>query len=358
MELDYSLSTSEERVEYVRQLLESKDCPPITDNILTILSDYILFVKDKFQTKKERYTENSILTANREITINKRQISYESLVEKMENGEDGVFNLITDDTTQLLDAKDPVTQKDIDSIPGLKESMIVIESLKKQYAEAHGKRRKKLRTSLIEAWKQVYLIKGSHKAGLMSRAGAKISALAHMSIPEEVWFDDDMMPYSEKPLSLLNPEHIAFLLQYYQLLKQESWELLDSDMRWHLIDLENLVDAALENKYPLLYDMVIWKIDGLTNAQIQEEALKKYGVYHSEQYFSSIWRKRIPRLIAEEAKKHYVIWFYSANNLKQWKKCSKCGELKPAHPLFYAKNSSKDGWYSQCKDCKNNRKGG
>jgi hypothetical protein len=43
-----------------------------------------------------------------------------------------------------------------------------------------------------------------------------------MEIPEKVCFTEDMVPYSDSPLSLLNPQHIAFLLKYYQVLKQES----------------------------------------------------------------------------------------------------------------------------------------
>ena len=67
----------------------------------------------------------------------------------------------------------------------------------------------------------------------------------------------------------------------------------------------------MEEEYPLLYDLIIWKIDGLTNEAIQKHVQDKYGEWHSEQYYSSLWRKRIPRLISEQAQKNYLIWYYT-----------------------------------------------
>jgi len=52
VELDYSLSTPQERVEYVKKLLA--DNPPLNNSALTVLADYILFIRDRNQTKKER----------------------------------------------------------------------------------------------------------------------------------------------------------------------------------------------------------------------------------------------------------------------------------------------------------------
>jgi len=148
VELDYSLSTPEERVEYVKNLL--KNNPPLNNSALTILADYILFIRDRNQTKKERTEEHPILTPNREFTIDKRQISYEGLVDKLENGEDGIYNIIRNDKTQILDPKDPITEKDIENIPGIKECMDVIISLKKQLETASRYRRKSINQAIID----------------------------------------------------------------------------------------------------------------------------------------------------------------------------------------------------------------
>jgi hypothetical protein len=148
VELDYSLSTPEERVDYVKKLLA--DNPPLNNRTLTILADYILFIRDRNQTKKQREADHPILTPNREFTINKRETSYEALVDKLENGEDGLYNIIRNDKTQILDPKDPITEEDVKNIPGIKECLDVIVSLKKQLETASKYRRKSLNQAIID----------------------------------------------------------------------------------------------------------------------------------------------------------------------------------------------------------------
>ena len=61
MKFDYTLTSPEERTAYVEQLL--KDTPPdkINNKVLGYMSDYILFVADKNQTKKEKEQEHCII---------------------------------------------------------------------------------------------------------------------------------------------------------------------------------------------------------------------------------------------------------------------------------------------------------
>jgi hypothetical protein len=66
-------------------------------------------------------------------------------------------------------------------------------------------------------------------------------------------------------------------------------------------DLDTLVDNTLKDKHPLLYKLMIYKIDGEQNTTIQSLLEEEFGVKHSIEYISSLWRKKIPKLIAEEA---------------------------------------------------------
>lgn len=91
IKLDYSLQTPEERNELVKKILEEN--PEPNEKYLEILADYLVLCMEK-QEKKEK----KILTENRLATINKREISFEGLVSQLENGEDGIYNLISDDT--------------------------------------------------------------------------------------------------------------------------------------------------------------------------------------------------------------------------------------------------------------------
>lgn len=132
---------------------------------------------------------------------------------------------------------------------------------------------------------------------------------------------------------------------------EESFEVICGYL---LYDLEHAVDAALEKDYPLYYKLLIYKIDGKSNAEIQKLLENEFAISYTVEYLSSLWRKKIPKLIAEKAKEEYLIWYYTYKEYGQWKKCSRCGQIKLAHNRFFSKNNtSKDGWYSICKECRN-----
>lgn len=64
----------------------------LTNRYLEILGDYIMDGLSKEEKKEHTY-----LTNNRRITIDRRETSFEGLAEKFENGEDGIYQLITND---------------------------------------------------------------------------------------------------------------------------------------------------------------------------------------------------------------------------------------------------------------------
>ena len=138
LQLDYSLHTPQERTKYVEELLAKTPNQYLNNKTLSYLSDYILFVGDKNQTKKERKEEKPIITRNREATIDKRQTSYEGIVATLENGEDGLYTMIRNDKNQILDPRDPITEKEKESIPGMREYMDTIDNLKRQFDKATG----------------------------------------------------------------------------------------------------------------------------------------------------------------------------------------------------------------------------
>ncbi len=78
------------------------------------LSDYLVLCMEK-QEKKER----KLLTENRLATVNKRETSFEGLVSQLENGEDGIYNMITENKNTIFQPKVMITKKDVEEIPGL-----------------------------------------------------------------------------------------------------------------------------------------------------------------------------------------------------------------------------------------------
>ena len=113
IKLDYSIDSPEERNELVKKILE--DNPDPGERYLEILADYLILCMEK-QERKER----KILTDNRMTTVNKRETSFEGLISQFENGEDGIYNLITENKNVIFQPKVTITKKDLEEIPPLK----------------------------------------------------------------------------------------------------------------------------------------------------------------------------------------------------------------------------------------------
>lgn len=363
MKLDYKLKTVEERKALVDEIVRTEG-PDFTQQQLGYMADYLLFVMDGGgNTVSEKRKPYPIVTKNRDVTVNKRQTSYEDMVSKLQNGEDGLYSMIIQDKDVIMDMREPISKEEMENIPGLKENMEVIETLKTQLGRATGKRKYSLKKQIISKYQEMYTLKNSFLGrSSKARINAQVRSMAHVSIPDHVYLDERDVPKSDGFISLIKPEHVSFLLKYYQLLKQESWDDVSSDMRWLLLDLEDTVVRALLPHDEILYDLLVWEIDGCSGAEIAEKMADKYNVFHSEQYFSTLWCRKIPKMIAEQAQKDWLYWhwrFEDPDNAR-WKTCNTCGKTKPAHYLFFHKNTSKDGFYSKCRDCrsKRNREGG
>lgn len=353
MQLDFRIKSSEERVQHVEKVIADTPKVSLTPNYLTTMADYILMVGEKGQTKKEKKAAAPIVTNNRQVTVNKRQVSYEGIVDSLESGEDGLQALINPDANQLLDNRDPISQQDLEEIPYMRDYLNIITRLKDQLSYAKDGRTKYcLKKQIIETYQQMYILKASYKGWpAKSKVAGQLRLMSHMDIPEHITFDAKKMPVSDACISLFNPVHISFLLTYYSALKQDSYEDLNSDMRWLLIDLENLVTATLKNE-PVLMSLLEYKVDGFQNEEIVELIRQDYGIDHSNQYYSTMWKRKIPKMLAERAMQQYVIWYYTEKEYGTWKTCRCCGETKLAHPLFFQSNTSKDSYYSMCRECR------
>lgn len=283
--LDYSITDPKERVKEVEKALA--DIPPEkqTPRLLEYLSNYILFVADKKQTKKERNANYGITTKNREVTINKRQTSYEGMIDSLENGEDGLHALINNDKNQLLDHKEKITKEDIEAFPQLQEQLEIIKNLNKNMRQATGKKKFDLKKQIIEQWQQVYLMRSSLKgASSASHNNVTISNKA-TEIYEKITINEDGTLSIDSQLSLLIPEHVSYLLCNYSQIKQDTYEILNGDLRWIIIELEDLIEELFP-KDSLYFNLIVWKINGDSNHEIQEK-MRYYGIEHSEQYYSS-----------------------------------------------------------------------
>ena len=120
-----------------------------------------------------------------------------------------------------------------------------------------------------------------------------------------------------------------------------------------MFDIDKICETALA-EYTMYEKIVQYKIDELQNIEIQEQLEKEFGITHSLEYISSLWRNKIPKLIASAAEDQFLDNYYLNVERGRYKRCSRCGQIKLAHNKYFSKNkTSKDGFYSICKKCRN-----
>lgn len=68
----------------------------------------------------------------------------------------------------------------------------------------------------------------------------------------------------------------------------------------------DIVSGEALAKYPLYYRIVELKIDNVQNLEIQRRLEAEFGICHSLEYISSLWRKKIPALIASQAEDRFL----------------------------------------------------
>lgn len=222
MQLDYTIKTPQGRVEQVEKILRETPLVEQTPYLLERLANYILFIAEKKQTKIERETEHSITTKNREVTINKRQVSYEGMVETLDNGEDGLHALINNDKNQFLDRKEKITLEEIENTPVLKEQYDVILTLTNELENATGEQKFKLKKQIIEQWQQLYLTKASISISPQKRVKATSLIGNDITINEDISLDENKNLVISAQLTLLKEDHVSYMLCNYSKLKKET----------------------------------------------------------------------------------------------------------------------------------------
>ena len=346
IKLDYSLETPEERKELVEKILNEVEDP--SPKYLEILADYLILCMEK-QEKKEK----KIITDNRMTTISKRETSFEGLVSKFENGEDGIYNLITKNKNIIFQPKVTITKKDIEEIEPLRQLRETIDIWNAKLKKTEGKDAFIIKKALIEMRKDQYIIINAYRQPIIFTKLAH--SKAYIKLDEKIEFDENgyCVPTG---VTCIDPRICSATLCNYNKLKQASHGNFESDLWCFMYDFDQLYKKALQN-YPLYQRLSEYKIEGLHNEQIQKLLKEEFGTTHTVEYISALWRNKIPKLIASVAEDEYLNWYYLQQAPGQFKRCSRCGQIKLAHGKYFSKNkTSKDGFYSLCKCCRNKKK--
>ena len=347
IKLDYTLNTVEERQALVEEILRENPNPG--EKYLEIIGDYLVFCMDKEEKRQKK-----ILTENRLATINKREVSFEGLASQFENGEDGVYDLIVENNkSSIFRPKISITPEDLEKIPELIPIKEAIHYWEERLKTATGKEAFIIKKAIIDFRKDQYIIKDAFLKPV------QISAAPHGKTP--VSLDDKLRPLPNcgleaEGVSLMRPQVCAAILHDYNNLKNTSENNFTSDLWALMSDFDELVEKTLHDE-PILKRIIEYKVDGYQNQEIQKMLENEFQTTYSMEYISSLWCKKIPNMLASRAEDDYLDWYYLEVEKGQYKKCTRCGEIKLANTKYFSRNSGgKDGWYSICKSCRNRRK--
>lgn len=345
LKLDYKLKDAEARAALVSRIVAATPQEQLTNRYLEILGDYMMGALTKEEKQSKLY-----LTDNRQITIGRRETSFEGLAAKFENGEDGIYNLVTNDKNIIFSQRAPINEKDIAQVPGLRQLREDIEQVEQAYKAASGRRKFLLKKQLIEMQRDQYILKNTFYQPLYINSTP--SGVNKIDLSETRYLDEKGEPQSTGLISFFNPAHISALLTYYTMIKAETTERFQDDFYYLIQDFEKLLNNALKDE-PLYFDLVQLKLENKTNIEIQKILYEKHNIYHTAEYLSALYRNKIPKMIAAAAQNDYLVWYYTNVEPGEWKTCSHCGQKKLKHNHFFSKNNtSKDGYYSWCKECR------
>ena len=307
--------------------------------------------------EKQEKKEKRILTENRLTTVNRRETSFEGLVSQLENGEDGIYNLIKEDKNVIFYPKVSITQRDLDEIPALRQLRKAINQWEARLKTAQGREAYIIKKTLIELRKDQYVIKNAYRKPISFNKITKTNNLP--SLPEEeIIVDEATGECQVKGVSFLNPKVCSAFLCNYSKIKEDSWGNFTHDLWYLSYDFDVLCDKALR-PYPIYDKIVMYKTAGLSNLEIQKRLNEEFGRTYSVEYISNLWRKKIPEIIADKAEEDYLLSYFTYVKPGKFKFCRRCGQTKLALPRYFSKNTaSKDGLYSICKECRstNNKK--
>ena len=355
IKMDYTLEDPIDRVAKTEEIIASTPSERLKPYYLQKMADYVVLAMDK-QEKKER----KIVTPNRQKYFKENEMSFEGLCENCNDSNadsaDFIYNIIANDKNILRTPKCKITEEEIAENPYLQQLQEDIKKTEELEKEATGLRRFHLHKELIEQRKDQYVIRNKFRNfNATVNNKNKFKGIHNLDLSENIWIDADGEVHSDGIINFFDEKHIEMILNNYSALVEDSYEEFLSDSKWMMMDFDALAERALSSS-PILERIVTYKIDGRTNEEIRELIKDEFDVTYSTVYISSLWRNKIPKMIAKQAREEWIVWHYTEEEYGKWKRCSCCGEVKLAHKYFFSKNSSsKDGWYSICKVCRSEK---
>lgn len=312
--------------------------------------NYILFSEEAI--KENELSEYSYLTNTNKRKIKKREVSYEQIIDKKSNT--GNEQLQNKEVNRLGIKKYPkmsITKEDIEQINYISQLQYSIDKLLPKLDDEgiSDEDKFKIRRLIVDLRKEQIVIKDGIRRPIEFKKLMNEKPVYDLSSDTGYYDENDNYTLiSENNIDMYNPDHIYHLIEKYSTLKETSYDNFDSEIKFILWELEELVDDTELKDYEK--DIIIWKIDGILAKNILWKLKEKYELEWSEPYLTKVY-KNICKKVAKYAVRYYEDWFYTNKVKGEYKKCSKCGEVKLANINHFGWDKTNKRWKSQCLKC-------
>ena len=397
--LDYSCDrTSQERLQY---LIDNVDFEKLTKKDLEICADYVLYGRDPERDNTSAVDRHEVFIKTRYSSWQKTEpVSLEALLENpaFDEGTLKKEKYIYKKPKPHIDRDDQRIQQ----IPGMKELWEQIDKLARKIDLATGKIQPNegeevpqldskqlyhLKHWLIDLRKEQYKLKDTviqemappknyghyynspidfqmnypvFPCGIASKENDEDFKHPYMNgrpfAAKDLDHEIEVLRQNGKPyFNFLDKDHFYQLcLKYYEI-KDFAEHYPDSPLHGLLDTLDYYIEKAnLSDQQKLIVE---GKKKRLLNKEICEQLMSQLGIYHQENYVSTIWNKAC-QLIADAADLHYDEWCCK-DYKPAWKKCNCCGELLLRDPRnFVRKTKAPDGLTNRCKRCDQKKRRG
>lgn len=383
--LNFELVTSNER----RDFINSKDLSKLTPKELELCANYILYGKDPDKDLTSVVDRKEVQIKTKFQSYSKKEpVSLDALLESPTFNE----RILQPKTTTYKKVKPSIDKEKAKDIPGMKELWEEIENMQKiidmntgkidppeDFQPLNKKQLYYMKHNLIDLRRQQYYLMDSAYPTIMPQQnkamyfGAIIDGQMNYPVfPRGMMRserDSDFMnprmdkdgvaaatdlklqktKEKEKPyFNFLDKEHIYHLVLSYWDIKAAIENLPDSPLNNLLWTLDFYIEKARLNEQQML--IVRDKKLKIPNKEIAKHLMDELGVYHQENYISTIWNK-ITQQICDAAELNYDEWLCKDYD-KAWKKCNTCQkELLRDARNFVRKTRASDGLTNSCKEC-------
>lgn len=383
--LDFNLETSNERNEFLKQ----HNLTRLTKKELELCSNYILYGKDLDKDMTSSVDRGEVQIKTKFGTYDKKEpISLDAMLESPTFDE----SQLKLKPTIYKKVKPVIDKEKAKKIPGMVELWEQIQKLQDLLDENSGKKEKTentriltskeqyyLKHQLIDLRRQQYYLMDSVRETTLIRRNLSTyhenivnTQLNYPIYPRGVMRtenDEDFknprndnfsvaaatnqekehrkqagLPYFD----FMEKEHIYQLVLHYWDIKMAIESLPDSPL-WNLLwTLDFYIEKAnlSEQQKLIVRDKKLRTL----NKEIAHHLQEELGIYHQENYISTIWNKVVQQ-IADAAELNYDEWL-AKDFEKAWKKCNTCQKilLRDARN-FVRKAKASDGLCSKCKQC-------